>query len=88
MTDSASNPTPDPTAPASAETQAVRDIAEVPAVEIITSTAVHLMSAAAVKVGLAEDTPEQLPPDHPHAAHLDVYHWLTVMQDLLVEALM
>jgi hypothetical protein len=32
----------------------VRDIAEVPAVEVITTTAVHLMSAAAVKVGLAE----------------------------------
>lgn len=32
-----------------------RDIAEVPAVEIITTAAVHLMSAAAVKCGLAED---------------------------------
>ncbi len=32
----------------------VRDIAEVPAVEVITTTAVHLMSAAAIKVGLAE----------------------------------
>lgn len=32
----------------------VRDIAEVPAVEIITTAAVHLMSAAAVKCGLAE----------------------------------
>jgi hypothetical protein len=33
----------------------IRDIAEVPAVEIINSTAVHLMSAAAVHCGLAED---------------------------------
>ena len=33
---------------------ATRDIAEVPAVEVITTAAVHLMSAAAVKVGLAE----------------------------------
>jgi hypothetical protein len=32
-----------------------RDIAEVPAVEVITTAAVHLMSAAAVKCGLAED---------------------------------
>lgn len=32
-----------------------RDIADVPAVEVITTVAVHLMSAAAVKVGLAED---------------------------------
>lgn len=36
---------------------ATRDIADVPAVEVITTTAVHLMSAAAVKVGLA-DSPE------------------------------
>ncbi|HWH14931.1 MAG TPA: DUF1844 domain-containing protein [Miltoncostaeaceae bacterium] len=32
-----------------------RDIAEVPAVEVISAAAVHLMSAAAVKVGLAEE---------------------------------
>lgn len=32
----------------------VRDIAEVPAVEVINTTAVHLMSAAAVKCGLAD----------------------------------
>ncbi|MFC0581320.1 DUF1844 domain-containing protein [Micrococcoides hystricis] len=39
----------------------VRDIAEVPAVEVITTTAVHLMSAAAVKCGLAEgDDAEEL----------------------------
>lgn len=34
-----------------------RDIADVAAVEVITTTAVHLMSAAAVKCGLA-DNPE------------------------------
>lgn len=37
-----------------AAAQALRDIAEVPAAEIITTAAVHLMSAAAVKCGLAE----------------------------------
>jgi hypothetical protein len=31
-----------------------RDIAEVPAAEVIVTCAVHLMSAAAVKLGLAE----------------------------------
>ncbi|WP_334172512.1 DUF1844 domain-containing protein [Sinomonas sp.] len=36
----------------------LRDIAEVPAVEVITTTAVHLMSAAAVKVGLADEGEE------------------------------
>ncbi|MGH8870129.1 MAG: DUF1844 domain-containing protein [Actinomycetes bacterium] len=35
-----------------------RDIAEVPAVEVISAAAVHLMSASAVKLGLAEDLPE------------------------------
>jgi hypothetical protein len=34
---------------------ATRDIADVPAVEVITTAAVHLMSAAAVKVGLADE---------------------------------
>lgn len=34
--------------------QAVRDIADVAAVEVITTAAVHLMSAAAIKCGLAE----------------------------------
>ena len=40
-----------------AAASASRDIADVPAVEVITTAAVHLMSAAAVKVGLA-DSPE------------------------------
>ncbi len=39
---------------------ATRDIADVAAVEVITTTAVHLMSAAAVKVGLADDPENQL----------------------------
>ncbi|WP_430736316.1 DUF1844 domain-containing protein [Microbacterium esteraromaticum] len=42
-----------------AATAATRDIADVPAVEVITTTAVHLMSAAAVKVGLADHPEEQ-----------------------------
>lgn len=45
------------------EQQALRDIAEVPAVEVISSAAIHLMSAAAVKCGLAEDTEESLGKD-------------------------
>ncbi|WP_066522324.1 DUF1844 domain-containing protein [Curtobacterium ammoniigenes] len=39
---------------------AARDIAEVPAVELINTVAVHLLSAAAVKVGLADDPEAQL----------------------------
>lgn len=33
----------------------VRDIADVPAVELVTTVAVHLMSAAAVNLGLADE---------------------------------
>ena len=57
--------TPDPistdeAAPALGGVQA-RDIAEVPAVELINTVSVHLMSAAAVKTGLAEgDDAEEL----------------------------
>lgn len=36
---------------------AVRDIAEVPAVELISTAALHLLSAAAVKCGLGHDEP-------------------------------
>ncbi|WP_031507615.1 DUF1844 domain-containing protein [Streptomyces megasporus] len=35
-----------------------RDIADVPAVEVITTVAVHLMSSAAVNLGLAEEGEE------------------------------
>lgn len=38
---------------------AARDIADVAAVEIITTACVHLLSAAAVKVGLADDPERQ-----------------------------
>ncbi len=41
---------PDPASTHPAE--ALRDIADVPAVEVVTTVALHLMSAAAVKVGL------------------------------------
>jgi len=53
-----------PAAASSAEEEVraqMRDIAEVPAVEVITTAAVHLMSAAAVKCGLAAgDDAEEL----------------------------
>ena len=52
MTDSGATSPPDPLSTAS------RDIAEVPSVEIISTAALHLMSAAAVNLGLAEDLPE------------------------------
>lgn len=34
----------------------IRDISEVPAVEVINTVAIHLLSAAAVKLGLADET--------------------------------
>ncbi|WP_235928964.1 DUF1844 domain-containing protein [Marisediminicola senii] len=39
---------------------AARDIADVPAIEVINTVAVHLLSAAAVKCGLADDPESQL----------------------------
>ncbi|HNP57704.1 MAG TPA: DUF2017 domain-containing protein [Gordonia sp. (in: high G+C Gram-positive bacteria)] len=39
-------------------------------------------------LGIDEDTPEELDPDHPYAAHLHVYRWLTEQQWILVEELM
>jgi hypothetical protein len=51
------DPTGGPTADLTGELtgQALRDIADVPAIEVITTTALHLMSAAAVKCGLGAD---------------------------------
>lgn len=39
---------------------ATRDIGDVPAAELITTVSVHLMSAAAVKLGLAEGGADEL----------------------------
>ncbi len=44
--------------------------------------------ALGAMLGVTESTPDRLPSDDPQAAHLDVYHWLTVVQELLVVALM
>ncbi|WP_293307102.1 DUF2017 domain-containing protein [Mycolicibacterium sp.] len=37
---------------------------------------------------IGPDTPDELPEDHPMAQHLDVYHWLTFLQECLVLGLM
>jgi hypothetical protein len=42
------------------ESDQIRDIAEVPAIEVINTVAIHLLSAAAVKLGLADDAEKQL----------------------------
>ncbi len=44
--------------------------------------------ALGTMLGISPDGPERLPDDHPLAGHLDVYQWLTVMQEYLVIALM
>ena len=41
-------------------TQVSRDIADVPSVEVVSTAALHLMSAAAVQLGLAEDLPDHV----------------------------
>lgn len=43
---------------------ATRDIADVAAIEVITTAAVHLMSAAAVKCGLSADTEQSAGTDY------------------------
>ncbi len=43
--------------------------------------------ALGTMLGIGPNGPERLPDDHPMAGHLDVYQWLTVMQEYLVLAL-
>jgi len=44
--------------------------------------------ALGTTLGIDADTPDTLDEDDPRAPHLDVYHWLTWMQDSLVQALL
>jgi hypothetical protein len=44
--------------------------------------------ALGTMLDIRPDGPERLPDDHPLAPHLDVYQWLTVLQEYLVLALM
>ena len=37
---------------------------------------------------IGPDGPDSLPADHPKAVHLEVYQWLTVLQEYLVLGLM
>lgn len=63
------------------EIEDIRDISEVPAVEVINTVAVHLLSAAAVKLGLADE------PDA--AAHIDLDEarkLITVLAGLVTSA--
>jgi len=43
--------------------------------------------ALGATLDIDDDTPEVLDDDDPRAPHLDVYHWLTWVQDSLVQAL-
>jgi hypothetical protein len=62
----------------------------------LTEDDAHAWAAAVNDVRLALGTmldvgpggPERLPSDHPMAGHLDVYQWLTVLQEYLVLGLM
>ncbi|AKS33150.1 DUF2017 domain-containing protein [Mycolicibacterium goodii] len=62
----------------------------------LTEDDAHAWAAAVNDVRLAlgtlleigPDGPDQLPPEHPMAGHLDVYQWLTVLQEYLVLGLM
>ncbi|EKF23563.1 hypothetical protein C731_2449 [Mycolicibacterium hassiacum DSM 44199] len=43
------------------DNQNIRELADIPAVEVITRAAVMLMSAAAEKLGLADENPDESP---------------------------
>nr|MDT0522446.1 DUF1844 domain-containing protein [Streptomyces sp. DSM 41633] len=51
----------DPTETPDQATPQLRDLADIPAVEVITRAAVMLMSAAAEKIGLSAEDPEDSP---------------------------
>lgn len=52
-------------------------------------TAVNdLRLALGTMLEIGPDGPDRLPDSHPLAPHMDVYHWLTVLQEYLVLALM
>ncbi|MEC4020425.1 DUF1844 domain-containing protein [Streptomyces sp. H27-D2] len=55
MSDDTPQQQPPADEPAAGSDAMTRDIADVPAVEVITTVAVHLMSSAAVNLGLAEE---------------------------------
>jgi hypothetical protein len=42
--------------------------------------------ALGTALDVSEDMPEELPPDDPRSGHLGVYHWLTYVQDGLVQS--
>jgi Domain of unknown function (DUF2017) len=44
--------------------------------------------ALGTALDISEDMPDELPPDDPRASHLGVYHWLTYVQDGLVQSRM
>jgi hypothetical protein len=44
--------------------------------------------ALGTMLDIGSDGPDQLSADHPMAGHLDVYQWLTVLQEYLVLGLM
>jgi hypothetical protein len=43
--------------------------------------------ALGTTLGVTEDMPDEPPADETLAAHLSVYHWLTFVQDALVQTL-
>jgi len=43
--------------------------------------------ALGTALDVTDDMPDELPEDDPRAPHLGVYHWLTWVQESLVQAL-
>jgi hypothetical protein len=72
----------------------LRSLHEPELIEAKDSNAAWLASLNDVRLALgtaldvSEDMPEQLPSDDPRATHMGVYHWLTFVQDALVQTRM
>ncbi len=60
----------------------IRELADIPAVEVITRSAVMLMSAAAEKIGLAAEDPE----DSPHRDLDEARRLITALAGLVAAA--
>ncbi|MBI5337663.1 MAG: hypothetical protein HZB45_08265 [Mycolicibacterium rufum] len=68
--------------PGSADQPPTRELADVPAVEVITRAAVMLMSAAAEKLGLSADDPE----DSPHRDLDEARRLITALAGLVTSS--
>ena len=74
--------TENPASPESTAQPSIRELAEIPAVEVITRAAVMLMSAAAEKLGLSSESPD----DSPHRDLDEARRLITALAGLVTSS--